>query len=862
MAGRVSDRIFDLIDAGKLGQAEGLLEDALSKFPNDHAVLAAEALLLLRKKVIDKARSKAEALSLQNVTDGSAVNALVHVLQQCCSWEALVRTYERLKGIQDEKVVLENLFQTYVRMGAYNMAQKTALQLNSGWPNPRYHVWVVQSMLAQVPRDSVDHALLKVSANLLEAAVLTEKGTMTTSTSRTYVQVLQQQKLYADAVKFLCSTRGASVGLPPARLEMLAKVLQLNGELAKANAVAKQLWTHQPENWTFVELYLNSLSESNATEGVLELDGPEESKCVSINLSNSDRTLEDALRFARSLSAESLKGSSGGRLGRGPSMAVLEILSRLGDDVQLRNETVAYAKRFYKASCCFLDISTYVDATAASAIYAWSQEDGGPEGKEPLHYHMRRILGLRCHVALWGITAETQPSHAEVEELLQACIRSYEEARPLSENLSWSEEGLCDGYITVALNISLHVYEATKNVEWVQKGLALLDSVDRRENNPTWLTFSVCFARILGLADVAACCQLDFKSIQRDTMSHVGYWPLVAGGALDGVCEWNTAAWEHYGMLQRDCSLLRIKVFTYMSWPAMKDIQEYERRQTNSLARVIYSLSRIAGELRQCQTQRNVFDLMQAEERVLSQVFEALQDPQAKDLVDNTDWVVVRSMVLGNIHSQKVEALANTLVGMPTVNERVEHARQLVGSLMLLHDVSMLEAHRVQVSNLPKRRKGKGGKSDAAPQDVPLPMLLCQQHTETLQTLPVMSSIAPLTLEFVKTYGNGARIAHTDSFAHALRAVLEVENIKSFLFPEASILTALLQVAPTSTLPVAAWAKDLQAATESARDRLRQSPPMKALGKREQKIREASLSRINSALTDILREAAAASRRR
>ncbi|RNC49486.1 putative N-alpha-acetyltransferase 25, NatB auxiliary subunit isoform X1, partial [Trypanosoma cruzi] len=130
-------------------------------------------------------------------------------------------------------------------------------------------------------------------------------------------------------------------------------------------------------------------------------------------------------------------------------------------------------KRFYNTACCFLDLSTYLDETSATAIYTWSCSEMSAE-EDVLRYHARRILGLRCHVAMWGAAREQQPDSTSMDDLLRACRNAYEEAKPLSAQLAWSEEGLFDGYITAALNIVLHAYHATRDLGWVEKGSCYL----------------------------------------------------------------------------------------------------------------------------------------------------------------------------------------------------------------------------------------------------------------------------------------------------------------------------------------------------------------------------------------------------
>lgn len=67
------------------------------------------------------------------------------------------------------------------------------------------------------------------------------------------------------------------------------------------------------------------------------------------------------------------------------------------------------------------------------------------------------------------------------------------------------------------------------------KGLELLHDADRVVNNPTLLLLSICLARQLGLADLRALRHLAFRSVQHDTMSHVGYNTLLIGCAMEDV---------------------------------------------------------------------------------------------------------------------------------------------------------------------------------------------------------------------------------------------------------------------------------------------------------------------------------------
>ncbi|CCD17517.1 unnamed protein product [Trypanosoma congolense IL3000] len=256
---------------------------------------------------------------------------------------------------------------------------------------------------------------------------------------------------------------------------------------------------------------------------------------------------------------------------------------------------------------------------------------------------------------------------------------------------------------------------------------------------------------------------------------------------------------------------------------------------------------------------------MITEEKTLTYVFDALQDSRVDQLVDNTDWVAVRSMILGDIRSGKVLALSDTLAGMPSMEDRVRHARELVGSLMLLHDVALLEDYRLKmesVRNQGKKKKGGNSKILTESQSPSPPVLLCGEQPESLLVVPVMCPFVSALSDHIKTQGKGACMPHSDALELLLKDKFDITNVDAFLFPQAFILTAFLQVAPTSTFPVAAWARDLQVAVERVRGGLEKYNFVEACGSRERELREAKVSSINVILSDIYREAVGASRRR
>ncbi|CAM40209.2 conserved hypothetical protein [Leishmania braziliensis MHOM/BR/75/M2904] len=835
-AERTAVRIFDLIDARQISQAEGALETALQKFPDDDTLLAAEALVVMRSGNYHLAKTKAIALSRRNITKPKAVNALVHVLQNCCCWDALASTYERLRALQNERQISENLVQTYTRMGAYAKVQQIAMQLYRQYSDPKYQVWMVQAMLAQVPAGSSDHMLLKLSTKLLDAAVLTEKGHVVPSTVQTYVDVLAQQGQYATAVGFLLSERAAKIGLLATRLETLARMLQKAGQVSAANAVARHLWSQESDNWTSFTIYKDTLvpgagvgaDQGGSATSVLEVLGPVPEMRTTIDCTMAHHSLEEAVQLARQLQElEVSKHPNKHR--RGPYLAELDLLHSL-QSTYMQARVMAYVERFYSKPSCYLDISTFLTPAIAAGVYEWSRSSGSASPRDEVDKHTRRILGLRCLVGSW----ETTPAAGEARALFHECVEAYQSSRHLSESLAWSEEGLCDGYITVALNIALRCHVAGKDspdYSYLVEGLDLMSIVDRRMNNPTWLIYAVCFANLLGLTECAALHQLAFKNVQRDTMAHLGYWPLLTGLALEDVTNWDGWAEDYYSLQERDCSLLRAKVFNYTSWPAMQDVHRFEAAQANSLYRWQCPANAFTSALCGCQTQKDVNETLKTHAEALWAAWERLSATGAADtLIDNTDWVVAKSMVLGNIHSTTVQQLTESLVSVPSRMWQVRRSRQLLASIFLLHDMAAVSAHRHAAGQASRSRKGKNshaGSGAASTADTPVlysPRLVTS--SVSVEYLPAVQPLASVLRAYVDSLGEAApetanASAELRTYLKSLVADSEYSAgiFEAFLYPQACILSALLRMAPAAKLPVKQWAADVREILEEAQHR-------------------------------------------
>lgn len=712
-------KVMDAIENGNLPQAQRALEPALEKAPQHQGLRAAHALLLLRQGDVNRAGDVAESLAAEDVREYRAIYAITHVLQQACRWHALAATYERIASfIPDKKGAYENLFTTNVRMAKFAEAQKVALTiLNRQWPTPQYQLWGAICAVAQVPPDDHSHLLLKISARLLES-LLGKEGVPPMPVATLYNTVLVRSQRHEDSIKFLLSSEGKSVGLANSRLELLQHTHAALGHWRDAVAIARRLIENEPDNWCYWEMYFEALEHAWA-------EPPSEggAKPVTLSLADGEVVLPcdaselDAATFITGLCSVN---ASSQKPQRGPFMAMLELTNRRISKGTLAPAAIipplqTYVERFASKPCCFLDIVKYFPISDTAAIDACFPRAEHEPGTVP--EHQMRILKLKCTLLQKYDFSVSDAAERQIYSLVQECVAGYRQAEHLSESLAWSEEGHCDGYISTALNALLYLFAATHHHKHLCVMLVLLAAVKRKLNNPTWLMISVAAYQHLGLADLRSLQQLDYKSLQLDSMQHVGFWPLMSGCALKKAREWCTKSEMFYGTLDRDFANLRGKVCQFSSWQKLAEIDSLERAMKYSIGRFESHVYFTVMSLAECETQKDYQDLMTSSTSFIQDVLCNTYPMQC-----NEDQDVLRAMVYAKMRSETQDRMKNALFPTRILTERTAEVRALAASLALLHDISAFRDAMRLAQQQPGAAKGKRAKQRIDPNEV-LPTL-------------------------------------------------------------------------------------------------------------------------------------------
>lgn len=879
---QAAKKAFDLIDNNSLGQAEVVVENARKKHPSHHALLAAEAFLYLRNGKTEKAREAATDLALlQDCTEPVAIDAVAHVLQQVGAFQPLAVMYQRVATLLPDSVnVQENLFNTLLRVGSYSDAQKVALALHKkhNASEPKYQTWAVMAMLAQVPLGASDHLLLKLTAKLMETSVLTPKGTLTPELCKTYVDVLVQQRRLPEALAFLQSAVGARVGLEERRLSLLRHVLVEQQRCGAAAAVARHLWRLGVDNWDAFEWYLDGigLSDEADAESSLVLEPSQPGGCSTTISLRHDSSYDKAFSLVGDMQRSELTENHK-KMKRGPFLAHLELLKRSGRTDELPAAVVEHCKWFFTKPVCFMDVVTYVhaDAAARDAAVAWCTQTLPTLDNGSLTYHQLRMLEMR--ISQTQYTVANPRSDEDAQESVRLCVELYTAALPLSQSLAWSEEGLCDGYIHCALTIAVKQYTTTKQHEWLLAALRVVYATQRTLNNPSWLMIAVQCQRLLGIVDTKFTRQLDFKSVQFDSVRTLGFSPVVEGGAISDSEQWSREGFKFYASLGKDTSALRVKVFKFFTMTMWNDLLRFEAKLASSIARVETLAHFALTNVRQCQTQKYLFSHCEA---LTTEVGDALRLCMTSDLQNNEDTLVFRATLAEYVHSDSAHAVQRAMVGGCDMQSR---RKAVVDQLLLfavVHDHALRESARLAKAAAPKPRKGE--KEIQGQQQLAVRLLLTEESFEKqLFNASWPQLLQPIMPQLVDTLRTGGATAGqwtsslqelTERFTTSVLDAADATALQKALLPSTYALSAVMIAAGPSAVPVAKLATTLQpllvavkAKLElwaSSSEQLQTSNPLLSTAAELLPLQRAKLQQLQQVVEDLAADCTAGSKRK
>ncbi|CUE67590.1 Hypothetical protein, putative [Bodo saltans] len=472
-----------------------------------------------------------------------------------------------------------------------------------------------------------------------------------------------------------------------------------------------------------------------------------------------------------------------------------------------------------------MDIVPYLSVIGMDGVSEVTQtckSAAASEGLSPAASAAFLMLERKCSLVVPQV-ANMDDSAAEAQ--LDSLVGAYRDASSLSANLEWSEEGICDGYLTCAVTLALHKFGTTCDNKWLLRALDVLRISERTLNNPSWLVLAVQMQRHFGVVNTAMTKQLDFKSVQFDSMRHLGYAPLMEGGAIKDREKWDSEAYKFYSTLGKDTSALRIKVFKFFTWPMWKDLLGFEKRLQLSIGRVESIAAFALSNVRACQTQKELFAHVEGMTKDIASIQDVVNDIDSSPLTCNEDSSVLRAALVDDLHSERCITLAGKLLE-PTKSlaARRAVARDTIALFAILHDHILREAERQRKAAAPRSTK----KGSAAADATSPPVLAFLSHRAPHENASWPTEIRTLVPLLAQTLVPGAAILPASSplWAPAIDAMVtelsapiqsssdivdKVDELYKALVPYTGyFLNALLQGACTDAVPVAKIAEALK----------------------------------------------------
>uniref|UniRef100_A0A7S1PK66 N-terminal acetyltransferase B complex subunit MDM20 homolog n=1 Tax=Neobodo designis TaxID=312471 RepID=A0A7S1PK66_NEODS len=818
-------KAMDHLDRRDVSAAEVVLEPWLAKEPQHHALRAANALLLLTKNETEDAIEEALALERDEPVDPKAVNACVHVLQRTCQWDAVVRLYQRVipilsKGSPDRSAS-ENLALTFARMHRYPEMQKECAKLAKDSGEAQYTVWGTMANLLAVPAGDSNSILLKLAARVVDKQILDSPAIkVTPEHCAMYLEALERQNAFDDALKFIASKRFRALG-PADRLHQYARVAQRAGDAVLAAAIGRHLWALEPENWTFFTMVADGIANASP-------EGLRETKTVTFEDAEplEVRVLNDGEATALDVLASIQKALPDPNAPpRGLLLEKMELLFRTGAaPADLKTLVRDFCVRNGPRPSCFLDVVKYIPV---GSDVAWLTDIGG-DAAESLDDHRRVTLRLQLTGAIdRSISTSDEATIAHLKSVLAAldkCPKPAElgdSAHPWAQLLSTA----CN-----AIGRRIHALKGddTARRAWAALGARVVAVGPEKHKFPMVHLFGVLFAQILGYHDIAAVDALDFKSVQLDSMAF--FCLAEVRESHDMVRAFHYAAHAHqwYGRFESDTSALVAKTFQNCAWTQISQLRQFQQAIANSVSRAEWYALYAALSTLSSENQATLI----AEVRRLRLLVQVLR-VDSKDAVANDDRSSVAAaafLELPNSDLQK-ELLDSLLPPTSTPAQRSAEAHGICAFFLCLRDLALF----VVRATAPKPSKADKKAKKAAAQTPQQPLQLLMDDAELgLESRVARSScastavpIVALVRSIVKGDGTAgkAELAAVEAAldAYATRAENDDANaLRPCLWPELPVVVSALRLlAPVATkagVPVKAWAGRVSKALHKAED--------------------------------------------
>lgn len=455
----------DAIDIGNNKKALQEVEKVLKKTPTLSTAIALKCLALIRLGREKESQSYMDELEKSEPDDDSTLQVMTYCYRELdqCEYQQVVALNFNLTNefftILVDKIckayhnaakkqptndeILSQLFMAHVRVNDYKSQQVVAFQLYKAKPKNPYYFWGVMSIVLQAVRGAESKDAVR-SKNLMKLAqgyidkLVKEKKIDAEQEVQLYLNVLEQQEKYEEALEFL-NTDLCKEFFPGAPIGLTIELLKKLGKWSELKVIVEGLLDEDCDRWDYWQDYLRASFEL--------LDGEFKVETIATFI----QTHQDRSKMKL----------------RGPFLARFEMHKMMRDRnldaVQLlgeyQNLLVEFFKIFGQKKCCANDLKLFIEylepPKRAELAARLVQETGLssttlPQDKDQLQRHICSLQISRFCGAQSSLSVE------HLQAIYSAFSLHYEHGfSAYDANLLPTDIGISDQYALLAGELGL-----------------------------------------------------------------------------------------------------------------------------------------------------------------------------------------------------------------------------------------------------------------------------------------------------------------------------------------------------------------------------------------------------------------------
>ena len=241
--------------------------------------------------------------------------------------------------------------------------------------------------------------------------------------------------------------------------------------------------------------------------------------------------------------------------------------------------------RFTK-QCLRIALDITIDEAAATVTTA--QQPSGRSLQRHVDPSSSRDTGS-------SVSSQSTGVETRLSTLQHLWLAAYD---AVESSLTETEESPADLALLLACNVC--AIEATKaeldegRQRWARRGLSFALQSPRRLHHPGLSLFGATFASMLSAHDPAFTDALDLKSVQRDTMSHIGLWPAIRCFRLDRAQTAVKSGALWYSLGSKEVGDVAGKCFSQGAPSKLSGVLDFQRRMQQSVVRSETAILRLS----------------------------------------------------------------------------------------------------------------------------------------------------------------------------------------------------------------------------------------------------------------------------